>query len=136
MLSPADRSRIEKLANLLASTFDGERANAGALLARMAAERKLTVAGLLGLAQVPPAPEPRPRTPPPSSSPWWESGDLLDHLAQAVKYYRVLTSWEKNFASDVSRRCATPDRLTDKQKAVAQRIVAKARRAALAGVRA
>ena len=28
-ISPADRSRVEKLANMLASDFDGERANAG-----------------------------------------------------------------------------------------------------------
>jgi hypothetical protein len=66
MLSAADRSRVEKLANMLASDFDGERANAGALLARMASERKVTVAELLGLAQGPATAEP------PSPSRLWD----------------------------------------------------------------
>src|SRR5215207_3836519 len=83
MLSAADRSRVEKLANMLASDFDGERANAGALLARMASERKVTVAELLGLAQGPATAEP-----PSPSRLWDEDVDLLDRLAAAVQFHQ------------------------------------------------
>jgi len=128
MLSAADRSRVEKLANMLASDFDGERANAGALLARMASERKVTVAELLGLAQGPATAEP------PSPSPLWdEDVDLLDRLAAAVNFTSVLTPWEREYAADVSRRYVRAAQLSERQHAVAERIVVKAKRAALAG---
>src|SRR5829696_7695032 len=106
MLSAADRSRVEKLANMLASDFDGERANAGALLARMASERKVTVAELLGLAQGPATAEP-----PSPSRLWDEDVDLLDRLAAAVNFTSVLTPWEREYAADVSRRYVRAARL-------------------------
>ncbi|HKH94950.1 MAG TPA: hypothetical protein VKA39_00330 [Beijerinckiaceae bacterium] len=128
MLSAADRSRVEKLANMLASDFDGERANAGALLARMASERKVTVAELLGLAQGPATAEP------PSPSRLWDDDvDLLDRLAAAVNFTSVLTPWEREYAADVSRRYVRAAQLSERQHAVAERIVVKAKRAALAG---
>src|SRR5215204_6642863 len=127
MLSAADRSRVEKLANMLASDFDGERANAGALLARMASERKVTVAELLGLAQGPATAEP-----PSPSRLWDEDVDLLDRLAAAVNFTSVLTPWEREYAADVSRRYVRAAQLSERQHAVAERIV-KAKRAALAG---
>jgi|SRR5215207_152150 hypothetical protein len=128
MLSAADRSRVEKLANMLASDFDGERANAGALLARMASERKVTVAELLGLAQGPATAEP-----PSPSRLWDEDVDLLDRLAAAVNFTSVLTPWEREYAADVSRRYVRAAQLSERQHAVAERIVVKAKRAALAG---
>jgi len=128
MLSAADCSRVEKLANMLASDFDGERANAGALLARMASERKVTVAELLGLAQGPATAEP-----PSPSRLWDEDVDLLDRLAAAVNFTSVLTPWEREYAADVSRRYVRAAQLSERQHAVAERIVVKAKRAALAG---
>src|SRR4051812_29807523 len=101
MLSSADRTRIEKLANMLSSPFDGERSNAGALLAKMAAERRMTVAELLGLAaQTQKAPETQQQP----AAPEW-GVDLLDDLARAVNFQSVLSSWELTFAADVSGRC-------------------------------
>lgn len=132
MLSQADRTRVEKLANMLASEFDGERSNAGALLARMAAQHKTTVSGLLGLAQAPAAPEP-PAPPPSSSALWAENVELLDRLAAAVNFTDVLSEWEREFAGDVSRRYVRASQLSEKQHAVAEKIVTKARRAALSG---
>jgi hypothetical protein len=131
MLSSADRDRVEKLANMLASDFDGERANAGALLARMASELKVTVAELLGLAQAPAAAE-SPSQPPPSRL-WDEDVDLLDRLAAAINFTSVLTPWEREYAADVSRRYVRAEQLSERQRAVAERIVVKAKRAALAG---
>jgi hypothetical protein len=132
-ISPAERSRAAKLANMLASDFDGERANAGALLARMAAGHRMTVAELLGLAQAQVASEPPSAAQPSSSRLWDESVELLDRLAAASNFTGVLSEWEAAFASDVSRRYARASQLTEKQRAVAERIVVRAKRAALAG---
>jgi hypothetical protein len=122
----ADRSRIEKLVNMLASPFDGEANNAFAALRRMAAKRNITVPDALSQGLATPKP--------PASHPQWsDTGDLLDQLAQAAKYKSVLSKWDRGFAANVLRHHARPDSLTDRQKIQAERIVAKARRAALAG---
>src|SRR5262245_3953019 len=111
---------------MLGSDFEGERANAAALLSRSARERKLTLVEFLQRSlQTQPAP---------SSSCQGES-DLLDQLARAVSFERVLTTWEVGFARDVSFRYAHAGQLSEKQRAVAGRIIAKAKRAATAGGR-
>ena len=82
-----------------------------------------------------PAPEP----PPPATAAFVHRAcgtkgiELLDRLAAAVNFSNVLSEWEAAFASDVSRRYARAAQLTEKQRAVAERIVLRAKRAALAG---
>jgi hypothetical protein len=133
MLSPADRSRIEKLVGMLASSFENERATAAGFLAKMASERKLSLPELLGLAQAPAAPEPPPAPQPPSSRLWDENVELLDRLAAAVNFTNVLSQWEQEFAGDVSRHYVRASQLSERQRAVAEKIVIKAKRAALSG---
>jgi hypothetical protein len=55
MIEDADRTRVVKLLGMLTSDFDGERANAGAFLSKIAARYKLTIPQLCGLATAPPA---------------------------------------------------------------------------------
>jgi hypothetical protein len=99
----------------------------------MAADRKLTVDELLGLVQAPAAPEPPPASQPSSSRLWDENVELLDRLAAAVNFTNVLSRWEQKFAGDVSRRYVRAAQLTERQRAVAEKIVVKAKRAALSG---
>ncbi len=114
--------------------WPGARSTASALKRRSSgadgAERKLSLSELLGLAQAPAAPPP-PSQEPSSSRLWAEDVDLLDHLAAAVSLPNVLTEWEIEFAIRVSRRYLRATQLTDRQRAVAEQIVVKAKRAAL-----
>jgi hypothetical protein len=124
MLSHADRSRVEKLVAMLASSFNGERATAAGFLGKMVSDRNLTIGELLGLAQAPPVFEPPPPSSPHSSSRLWaEDVDLLDHLAAAVNFASVLSPWECEFSSDVSRKFTRASQLSERQRVVAERIV-------------
>jgi hypothetical protein len=62
MIEDADRARVVKLLGMLTSEFDGERANAGAFLSKIALRYKLTIPQLCGLATAPPAPPAPPET--------------------------------------------------------------------------
>jgi hypothetical protein len=128
MGEPDEKVRLQKLLGMLGSSFDGERANAARMIADMARKRKLTITELI----YGPAPQRHETKPPPG---WREHSQeskvdvILRALAGITKnaddYEFILTNWECQFASDVSKRYLHDYELSEKQLAVAQRIVAK-----------
>jgi hypothetical protein len=50
MIDGADRERVVKLLGMLTSDFDGERANASALISKLASKYKVTIPQLCALA--------------------------------------------------------------------------------------
>jgi hypothetical protein len=136
----ADRNRILKLIGMLGSAFDGERANAAGMLSKMAEARKMTLNELIeaahgapSQARSTPPPPPHPSEPPPETfTDIDEADDLLRMLRRIPERpdiaARVLTSWEINFATDVSARYDRDYELSEKQLNVVQKILVKASR--------
>ena len=140
----ADKKRIEKLIGMLGSAFDGERANAAAMLSKMAEARKLTLNELITAAmsddsaprrtsKPPPEPEPEPKSDAFSDfTDVDQANDLLLMLRRIADRpdiaSRVLTNWEVNFSTDVSNRYERDYELSDKQLAIVQKVLVKASR--------
>lgn len=127
----AERSRLEKLLGMLGSSFDGERANAARMIEAMAKKHGLTIPQLiLGEPIIehvvyrparPHRPQPQRQRP--------QSSDVLDALkdivASEAELEFVVTAWEYQFAADVSSKYNADYELSEKQHAVAARIIDK-----------
>lgn len=111
-LSPSERTRLQKLVGMLASDFDGERANAARMITRFASERKVTIVELL--------------MGDPVTKPRWPKG-ILDGLSFSLRFCEVLNEWEERFARDVPQRYADDDDLSERQESIALRIIEKVR---------
>lgn len=136
----AEKNRLLKLIGMLGSAFDGERANAAAMITKLAEGKKLTINELIALAyepgvaqshnkqRPPPPPEPEPDT----FTDVNQANDLLKMLQRIADRpdiaERVLTAWEIQFSTDVAGRYERDYELSDKQLNVVQRILTKASR--------
>src|SRR4051812_3789528 len=133
MISDDDLKRRDKLLGMLSSDFDGERATASGMLAKMAASYKLTIPELCQAQsggarpqqqQARPKPQPKPQ-PQPQAQPSGSGDDdeMLMHLRQALNnHLDLVTSWEEEFLESVTQKYVRDDALSDKQKAIAMRI--------------
>lgn len=149
-----DRERLAKLLNMLGSTFDGERANAARLIARMAERKNLSIAEMV----LPPEdddevttfvwrPSPAPPRPAPAPAPRKaraprkprEKQEKRDEAATVLRALReiaeaedlefVLTAWELQFAIEVPAKSTFDFELSGKQLAAAQAIIDKVEKA-------
>jgi len=137
-------SRVAKLLNMLSSSFDGERANAGRMIADMAAKDNKTVADFVmrGGTQIVERvvyrdrtvykdrePEPRQQARqedyPKRARP--KASNVLKTLYWALQYYDALTQYEIDFATDILVR--GDPYLSERQLKVIRRIIAKAQAA-------
>lgn len=139
MLPPAKRDLLIKLLGMLGSAFEGERANAAAMVDKLMREHKLTWEQLLN--GVPPGfagqgPQPKPSRP--SEGPTRPSGraDGKDDTPEgwaamhsyACEHDGDLTEWELDFLESIGEWLLDKKPLSDKQKRVLRRIYAKAKR--------
>jgi hypothetical protein len=135
----SEKNRIIKLIGMLGSAFDGERANAAAMLSKMAEARKMTLNELIeaahssgGSSSKPPPPPPPPPPPEPDFTDIDKENDLLKMLARIADRpdiaARVLTQWEINFSTDVSGRYSADYELSPKQLDKVEIILRKASR--------
>ncbi len=129
-----DTSRLDKLLAMLTSGFGGEQANAASLIAKMAADHKLTVPELMEAAVLQKrGHDPPPRQPDPQPQPAYDfnrdiNGDnaILTKLRIiATQCPHILSPWELNWSLDVAGRYSTDDRLSPRQLAIANRILFK-----------
>jgi hypothetical protein len=132
---------------MLGSDHAGERDNALSFIRALAAKYRMTLNEIMVKAyekevrvevkvQAPPPPPP-----PPSSPSSWKpvrmsNGadcallDALDRIAENhTAFDFVLTKWETDFAGDVARRYVYDSELSEKQRAIVERIIEKIRRA-------
>jgi hypothetical protein len=130
-MDQADKNRITKLIGMLGSAFDGERANAAAMLGKMAESRKQTINELIAEALGTTAASPPP-PPPPRQKPQPKPDDLLKMLrviaSNPALAAQVLTDWEINFARDVGDRYWADYELSAKQLAIIEKVLHKAAR--------
>jgi hypothetical protein len=138
-ISDDDLKRRDKLLGMLSSDFDGERATASAMLAKMAAGYKMTIPELCqaqaGGRQQQARPQPNPNSrpnPQPGPQPGPQpngSGaedEMLMHLRQVMESYGdLVTPWEEGFLESVTQKYSRDDALSEKQKAIAMRILTK-----------
>lgn len=125
------RGRLEKLLGMLGSEFDGERANAAAMIAKMAAKEGKTIADLCMTGRTQTVYVDRivykDETPPPRKKPGGFHPDdriLLDKLTWAFEHDdEDLSMFERDFASTVPYQYAYDWQLSDKQQRIAQRII-------------
>jgi len=133
MISDDDLKRRDKLLGMLSSDFDGERATASAMLAKMAAGYKMTIpelcqaqaGGARQQQQARPQPNPKPQpNPQPNGS--GDSDEMLRHLRSVFSdHLDLVTPWEEEFLESVTQKYSRDDALSDKQKAIAMRILTK-----------
>ena len=136
----SEKTRLLKLIGMLGSAFDGERANAAAMMSKMAEAKKLTLNELIALAYEPASgganqqrkPPPPPPEPEPAFSDVDQANDLLRMLQRIADRpdiaERVLTAWEIQFSTDVAGRYERDYELSEKKLNVVQRILTKASR--------
>jgi hypothetical protein len=135
---------------MLASEFDGERANAARMIAKMAAAEKKTVAEFVMSPQTiyrdrvvykdaPQQPKAKPRPeyndddlrryrPHPGSSGARRgrgSNPILDKLREARDRPEMLTGWEMEFIESVLVQCFSDEDLTYRQEKAAKKIIVK-----------
>lgn len=107
VLPPAAADRLVKLAGMLGSAYDGERANAAAAATRLLEQHGTTWREILAPAQ--------PRHRAPMTTGWRAVAN--DCLALSD----LLTTWERGFLASL----CTSARLSEKQQAVLDRIAAR-----------
>jgi hypothetical protein len=131
-ISEDDLKRRDKLLGMLSSDFDGERATASAMLAKMAVGYKMTIPELCQAQvngarpqQARPQPNPKPQpNPQPTGSD--DDDEMLRHLRKvASDHLDLVTSWEEEFLESVTQKYVRDDALSEKQKVIAMRILTK-----------
>ena len=134
MISEDDLKRRDKLLGMLSSNFDGERATASGMLAKMAAGYKMTIPELCQAGARPqphpnsrpnpqPGPKPQPKSQPNGSG---DDDELLNHLRQVIaSHLDLVTEWEEEFLESVTQKYVRDDALSEKQKTIAMRILTK-----------
>lgn len=139
----ADRERVLKLARMLESSYEQERATAAAKIFDIAKRYKLTLPEAITAAsgkvtmQAPPQQAP-PRRPRPASFNMKvrvEGEDnkalcVLDRLAQIDqdRDFPMFNSWEQTFIADVAQRYELDAQLSEKQMAIVLKLIRKAER--------
>ncbi len=126
-----DADRIFKLLAMLTSSFDGERATAGAMIAKMARELKLTVPELVQAATLQDQPQPQPKQQT-RQSPTYDD-DAINPLISGLRRIladtpEFLTILETNFIKSVLSRHRYDSSLSDRQVESAGKIIRKAER--------
>lgn len=107
LLPPAAADRLVKLAGMLGSSYDGERANAAAACTRLLHDHGLTWREVLA------APAAKPAGPPPTG---WRA-----IVAECLLMPERLTEWERGFL----RNLPVFSRLSDRQQQCLDRIAAR-----------
>jgi hypothetical protein len=125
--------KLKRVCGLLGSEFDGERANAAAAATRILHDHKLTWAEFIENAGRPkPAPEAKPK-PEGKAKPQEKSSNdefpFYEACVYCLRHAGLLSDWETKFLNDIKYRT----RLTEKQRAVAQRLAAKVKLATQSG---
>lgn len=116
-MNELDRARLEKLLGMLGSDFEGERANAGLMIAKMAARLKLTIPEMC-VAPVSRAPRRRRER--------IKVRVLLDRLKEIAEIdFMYVGAWELEFAQDVSQKYDEDDELSEKQRKIIDRMIDK-----------
>jgi hypothetical protein len=126
-----DKIRLRKVLGMLGSSFDAERLAATFRLDEMTKKHGLTLNELIALAHKGPQPEaPKPTRPEPTPPPQQRGGvaDILGGLRSAQHSAACLTEWELQFVIDVPLRYDSDYELSERQIAVADRILAKVER--------
>ena len=141
----ADRERLIKLVGMLGSSFGGERDNAVRFIQKIAEANKITIneamaIAFAGQAQQPPPRQDPPKPPPNQKKPQaapdpepeffkiHEESELILKGLETANECPLLTPWERQFTLDVAERYDRDYELTEKQVAVAQRILGKVQR--------
>jgi hypothetical protein len=121
-ISAEDIKRRDKLLGMLSSDYDGERATASAMLARMAAHYKMTIPELC---QAGTASQPKQQAKP-RPQPTSDDNEMLLMLRKVIDHHLdLVTTWEEEFLENVTDKYYRDDDLSEKQKAVAMRILQK-----------
>ena len=102
--------RLVRIAGMLGSDFEGERANAAAAATRLLQQHGMTWRDLIECGC------PAAARPP---SPLWERADHRERAARLLARARTLDAWEREFLQSIGRRAAP---LTPKQAAVLARL--------------
>lgn len=135
MVSDDDIKRRDKLLGMLSSNFDGERATASAMLAKMAASYKMTIpevcqAGARSSASSStssgprPGPGPSPGPKPGPKDPNAPDNEMLMMLRKVIDHHLdLVTTWEEEFLENVTDRYYRDADLSPKQTHVAMRIL-------------
>lgn len=133
IITPDDLKRRDKLLSMLSSTFDGERATAGTMLAKMATSYRLTIPELCQAGVKPAGTGPKPSGPskpagaqskPDSSAP--PDNEMLLLLRKVIDHHLdLVTAWEEEFLENVTDHYFRDNDLSEKQKGVAMRILTK-----------
>ncbi|KRR21328.1 hypothetical protein CQ14_06675 [Bradyrhizobium lablabi] len=133
MVSDDDIKRRDKLLGMLSSNFDGERATASAMLAKMAASYKMTIPELCQAGAKPasssgprPGPGPSPGPKPGPKDPNALDNEMLMMLRKVIDHHLdLVTAWEEEFLENVTDRYYRDADLSPKQTSVAMRILEK-----------
>ena len=142
MLPPDKKARLIKLLGMLGSEFEGERANAGALIDRIIREHGLTWHDVLEMSTAQPASSPPPSgaaSPPAgagedeSAMQWAErqrwSDEDVDRMHQyCCEHDGAYNEWELTFLESIGKWIADKRSITPKQLRVLLRLVEKASR--------
>jgi hypothetical protein len=107
--SPATE-RLVRIAGMLGSDFEGERANAAAAATRLLQQHGMTWRDLIECG-CPASPRP--------ASPQWGRGDHRERAARLLARARTLDRWEREFLQSIAKWTAP---LSPKQAAVLERI--------------
>lgn len=122
----ADWAKFARLCGLLASDFDGERANAATFATKWLKENKLTWQDVADLASrdAPQAPQwdftIRPKRPPPRPPIDPMHWGNIDHMLKA--HDGKFSGWEREFLTSIRQRATE---LTEKQQSVLDRLKQK-----------
>jgi len=131
---------VHKLLGMLGSDFDGERAVAAKKISDIAKSHKASIPDLMRLCYASSSSyrQPPPPPPPPPRQDYghyhhdtsWSHPVLLKEMSRLIEEWGVepLSAWEASFAADICDRF--PDRLSEKQLAVVQRILEKLKKCA------
>jgi hypothetical protein len=134
MTATIDTVRLDKLLGMLTSGFGGEQANAATMIAKMAADRKMTVPELMqaafqqknGGSSSSSSSSQQQRSRPDPTDFTDISNPILSKLRIVVtECPHILSDWEKNFASDVAGRYSDDEWLSEKQLAIVNKILFK-----------
>jgi hypothetical protein len=119
-VSATDLIRRDKLLGMLTSDFDGERATAAAMLAKLASSYQMTIPEFCQAGSAAPQPKNKSYTPPDNDC------EMLNMLRKVIDHHlNLVTPWEEEFLTNVTSRYFCDQDLSEKQQRVAMRILRK-----------
>jgi hypothetical protein len=136
VVSAEDLKRRDKLLGMLTSDFDGERATAAAMLAKLASQYKMTLPEFCAVGATPQPSssggkssqksqaKPQPQSAYQPDDP--NSMEMLMMLRRVIDYHLdLVTEWEEEFLENVTNRYFRDVDLSEKQRTIAMRILTK-----------